>query len=104
MKVLLGLRLRHFTPRQHLPDVQITPQEWKPDPGLGVKHDDLWAEAWESDYERPTFDAEYDNTVPLKSTAILVLSNLPTEQTATHQKPHETVPPIFLSNWTNYVP
>ena len=49
-----GLRL--FTPRQPIPDVQTTSQEWKPDPDVIVKHDDLDAGAWESEYETPIFN------------------------------------------------
>ena len=29
-QVLHRMRLRQMTPRQPLPDIQITPQEWKP--------------------------------------------------------------------------
>ena len=32
MQVLCCMRLRQFTPRQPLLDVQVTPQKWKPDP------------------------------------------------------------------------
>ena len=49
------MRLRLFTPRQPIPDVQ-TPQIWKPDPEVIIKHDDLYARAWESEYETPILD------------------------------------------------
>ena len=55
-KVLLCLRLRLFTPRQPIPDVQLTSQKWKPDPGVIIKNDDLYARAGEFEYETPIFD------------------------------------------------
>ena len=50
------MRIRLFTPRQPLPDVQTTSHEQKPDPEVVIKHDNLYARAWESDYETPIFD------------------------------------------------
>ena len=44
-------------------DVQITPQAWKHDPGVIIKHDDLYARAWEREYERPIFDNNHDIAV-----------------------------------------
>ena len=48
-KVLHGMRMCQFTPRQTPADIRKTPQEWKPDPGVSLKHDDLYARAWECD-------------------------------------------------------
>ena len=45
-QVLHRMTLRSFTPRQPIPDVQTTAQEWKPDPEVIIKHDDLYARAW----------------------------------------------------------
>ena len=53
------MRLRQFTPRQPIPDIQITPREWKPDPEVITKHDELYARAWECEYEKPIFDSDY---------------------------------------------
>ena len=66
------MRLRHLTPQKPLPDIRITPQEWKPDPEVSLKHDDLYARAWECQYERPTFDAENDSVMPPSSPEIVV--------------------------------
>ena len=44
------IRLRQFTPRQLLPDVQLTPQQWRTDPQVIIKHDDLYARAWHCEY------------------------------------------------------
>ena len=55
-QVLHRKRLRLFTPRQPIPDIQPTSQKWKPDPEVIIKHDDLCARAWESEYETLVFD------------------------------------------------
>ena len=55
------MRLRQFTPRQPLPDIPITPREWQPDPEVVITHDDLYARAWECEYDEPIFDSDYKN-------------------------------------------
>ena len=40
-QMLHRMQLRQCTPSQHLPDVQITPREWKSDLEVIYKHDDL---------------------------------------------------------------
>ena len=44
-QILHRMRLRQFTPRQPIADIRITPQEWKSDPQVSIKHDDLYARA-----------------------------------------------------------
>ena len=39
------MRMRPFTPGQPPADIRITPQDWKPDPEVSLKHDDLYARA-----------------------------------------------------------
>ena len=41
------MRIRQFTPREPPADIRITPQEWKLEPEVSIKHDDLYARAWE---------------------------------------------------------
>ena len=55
------MRLRQFTPRQTIPDIPVTPREWQPDPQVIIKHDDLYARAWECEYDKPIFDSDRDN-------------------------------------------
>ena len=55
------MRLRQFTPRQPIPDIPITPREWQPDPEVVITHDDLYARAWECEYDEPIFDSYYNN-------------------------------------------
>ena len=46
-QVLHRMRMRQFTSRQPPADIRITPQEHKPDPEKGLKHDGLYARARE---------------------------------------------------------
>ena len=48
--------MRQFTPRQPPTDIRVNPQEYKPDPEVSINHDDLYARAWEHQYEQPIFD------------------------------------------------
>ena len=59
-QVLHRLRMRQFTPRQPPADITVKPQEYKSDPEVSFHHDDLYARAWEYDFEQPIFDAEND--------------------------------------------
>ena len=49
-QVLHRMRMRQFTRRQSKPDIRITPQKWKPDSQMTLKHDDLYARAWDCEY------------------------------------------------------
>ena len=62
-QILHRMRLRQFTPRQPIPDTTVTPREWQPDPEVIIKHDDLYARAWECQYDKPIFDSDRDNLV-----------------------------------------
>ena len=64
-----------FTSRQPLPDLRITPQKWTPDPELSLKHDGLYASAWECEDEKPIFDGEKNNITPPNSPEIAVQSD-----------------------------
>ena len=68
------MRLRQFTPRQPLPDIPITPREWQPDPQVVIKHDDLYARAWECEYFDPIFDSVYNNLATTTSPEITIRS------------------------------
>ena len=58
------MRRRQFTPRQPPADIQVKPQEYKPDPKVSLKHDDFFAKEWEYNYEQPIFDADNNNAAP----------------------------------------
>ena len=55
-EVLHCMRLRLLTLKKPIPDVETTSQDWKPDPEVIIKHDDLYAKAWESEHKTPMFD------------------------------------------------
>ena len=91
------MQLCQLTPQQALPDVQIMPQEWKFDPEVSINHDDLCAGAWECDYERPIFDARYENAAPPNSPDSDMRSYLPTKGTCnTSCTPRERSPEVCL--------
>ena len=93
-QVLHCNRMRQFTPRLTPDDIRITPQEYKPDPDVSLKHDYLYARAWECDYQQPIFDAEKNIVTPPKS--IPVQSDISTEEMMkTQGTAHECSPEIF---------
>ena len=73
-QMLHRMRLRQFTPRQPTPDIPITPRELQPDPEVIIKHNDLYARAWECEYEKPIFDSDYNILVTLFSPEITARS------------------------------
>ena len=68
------MRLRQFTPRQPIPDTPVTSREWQPDPEVIIKHDDLYARAWECEYDKPISDSDRNNLVPPNSPEVTVRS------------------------------
>ena len=77
------MRLRLFTPRQPIPDVQTTLHEWKPDPEVSIKHDDLYARAWESEYGTPIFDNNQHEPDNGNSPEVTVRHDPPNDETCT---------------------
>ena len=72
--------MRPYTPHQPPADIRVKPQEYKADPEVSLNHDDLYARAWEYDYEKPIFDAQNKYTAPPNSQEILVQSDFSTEE------------------------
>ena len=90
------MRMRQFTPRQPPDDIRITSQEYEPDPDVSLKHDDLWARAWECDYEQPIIDAENNIVALPTSTEIPVQSDISAEETRnTPVTAHKCSPEFF---------
>ena len=95
-QVLHRMRMRQFTPRQPPGDITVKPQEYKSDPKVSLNHDDLYASAWEYDFEQPIFDAENDNEAPTNSQEIPVQSDFSTEEMRnTPGEPHLCSPETF---------
>ena len=80
-QLLYCMRMPQFTPRQPIHVIQITPQEWTPYQEVNLKYDDLFARAWECEYEKSFFDAESDKATPPNSPKIPVQSDLSTKET-----------------------
>ena len=94
-QMLQRMRMRHFTPRQPPADITVKPHEYKSDPEVSLNHDDLYARAWECDFEQPFFDAENDNAAPPNQREISVQSDLSTEEMRnTPGNPHVSSPEI----------
>ena len=90
------MRMSQFTPRQLPADIRVKPQENKPDPEVSFSHDDLYARAWEYDYDQPLFDAENKNAAPPNSHAIPVQSDFSMEEMRnTPGATHEFSPEFF---------
>ena len=65
-------------------------------PEVSLNHDDLYARAWEYDFEQPIFDAENDNAAPPNLQEIPVQSDYSTEEMRnTPGSPHVCSPEIF---------
>ena len=95
-QLLHRMRMRQFTPRQPPADITVKPQEYKSDPEVSLHHDDLYARAWEYDFEQPIFDAENDNAASPNQREIPVQSDFSTEEMRNTQgTTHECSPEIF---------
>ena len=96
MQVLHRMRLRQFTPRQPPADTTVKPKEYKPDPEVSLHHDDLYASAWEYDFDQPIFDAKNDKAAAPNLQEIPLQSDYSTgEMTNTPGYPHVCSPEIF---------
>ena len=95
-QVLHRMGVRQFTHRQPPADITIKLQEYKSDPEVSLNHDDLYARAWEYDFEQPIFDAENDNEAPTNSQEIPVQTDFSTEEMRnTPGEPHVCSPEFF---------
>ena len=65
-QILHRMKMRQFTPRQPLSDIPVTQREWQPEPEIVITHDDLYARAWECEYDEPIFDSD-DNILAAPS-------------------------------------
>ena len=95
-QVLHRMRMRQFTPRQPPADIAVKPQEYNSDPEVSLHQDDLYARAWEYDFEQPIFDAENDKAAPPNIREIPLQSDYSTEEKRnTPGNPHVCSPEIF---------
>ena len=95
-QVLHRMRMRQFTPRQPPADIAFKPQVYKSDPEMSFHHDDLYAGAWEYDFEQPIFDAKNDKAAPPIIQEIPLQSDYSTEEMRnTPGTPHVCSPEFF---------
>ena len=94
-QILHRMRLRQFTPRQPIPDTTVTPREWQPDPEVISKHDDLYAGAWECEYDKPIFDSDRDNLVSPNPPEVTVRSGKQPMKQGALQERYRRTPQIF---------
>ena len=88
-QILHRKRLRQFTPRQLPPDLAVTQREWQPDLEIVITHDDLYARAWECEYDKPIFDSDYNNLAAPSTPEITIRS----EQTADEMRNTPVITP-----------
>ena len=79
-QVLHRMRMGQFTPREPPADIRVKPQEYKPDHEVSLNSDELYARAWEYDYEQPIFDTKSKNAAPPNLQEIPVQSDFSTEE------------------------
>ena len=95
-QVLHRMRMRQFTHRQPPVDITFKPQEYKSDPEVILNHDDLYARAWDYNFEQPIFDAADDNAVPPNQREFPIQSYVSTEELRnTPGSPHMCSPENF---------
>ena len=98
-QVLRRMRMHQLTPGQPPANIRITAHEYKPDPDMSLKHDDLYARAWVCDYEQPFFDADNNLATHPNSTEIPIQPDVPIEEMKnTPGTAHECFSRIFSSN------
>ena len=88
--------MRQLTSHQPPADIPFKPKEYKSDPEVSLNHDDLYARAWEYDYEQPIFDAENNEAAPPNLQKTPLQSDFsPEEKRNTPGNAHECSPEIF---------
>ena len=103
MQILHRIRLRHITARQPIPNKPITPREWQPDPKIISKHDDLYARAWECEYDEPIFERDYNNlATPSSPKTTIRFEQAADEMSSTPGTGPETSPEILPQPGTTF--
>ena len=102
-QILHLMKLRHLTPCQPIPDIPTTPREWKPDPEVVIKHDDLYARAWDCEYDEPIFENDYNNLATLHSPEITIrFKQTADEMRKTLRTIRENSPEIIAQSHRSY--
>ena len=75
------MRLRQFTPRQLISDIPVRQREWQPDPEVVITLDDIYARAWECEYDEPKFDSDYNSLTTPSPPELTLRSKQATDET-----------------------
>ena len=93
------MRLQQVTPRQPIPDIPITPREGQSDSEVVLKHDDLYARAWECEYDESIFDSDYNNLATPSSPEYTIRSEQAADKRRNTPELYQKVPhKFFLSH------
>ena len=98
-QLLYRMRMCQFTPHQLPDDIQITPQEWKPNPEMSLKHDDLYSRAWDCEYDQPTPRILMQRRPIRAKLQYSLIYQL--RKGGTPQEPHTSIPQKFFLKWKN---
>ena len=72
-KCFIERTLRQIIPRKTIPGIHITPcDDWKLGNEVIIEHDYSYARAWACEYDKPTFDGDYNKLVIPNSPEITV--------------------------------
>ena len=80
-QILHRMRPRQFTPRQPVSDIPVTQRDWQRDPEVVITHEDLYARAWECEYDEPIFDSDYNNLATPSPPEITIRSEQAADET-----------------------
>ena len=97
-QILHRMRLRQFTSRQPPSDIPVAQREWQPDPEFVITHDDLYARAWECEYDEPIFDSGYNSLATPSPPEIWCDPNRQLTKRGTLRESYQKIPKkLFLS-------
>ena len=102
-QIFYPMRLRPFTPKIPIHDIQTTAKEWKPNPEDIIRDDDLDARKLKSDFGKLLFDNNQDAPSHLTHVKLQYDLTTPMPIRVAHQKSHERVSQNACSQRTVYM-
>ena len=90
--------LQPTAPREPIPDVQTSSQDWKLDPELIIEHHDLYSRSGDSEFGKLTFDNDQNEQNPPNPREVTVESDATRiEKVVVHKEQHKKVPQIIFA-------
>ena len=77
-QTLHRIRLRLYPEKNRLLDIQVAPEQFVPDTDVTITHDDLYAQAWETDFGDPIFYDDESSTKNSPEEVVIPTDNPPT--------------------------